>query len=191
MKKTTLAIIITLIAGIVVIFVLIPHPTEAPVPNNTEPVVEPESAEISGVGTLSMIDGRGERLECTVQYQPTPQSDEITGSYFVDGEQVRGDFVQEDATLGQVVTSYIVRDDTVYVWSLIDGESYGIQTALNAEGSTDELPVPQNQPVRYSCEPWVQYDASIFIPPSNVLFRDPVDLQAEFGTIYEEGELPF
>lgn len=186
MKKSTLAILITLIAIVVAVLVLLPQPTEAPTPATAEPVIETESPEITGVGTLAALQGSDERLECTIQYRSAPEADEIEGSYFVDGAKVRGDFVIEDQNLGQIVSSYIVNDDQVYVWSLIDGQSYGIQTTVGTRSSVDELPVPEDVPVRYSCEPWLEYDSSIFNPPSDVLFRDPLDLQAEFGTIYEE-----
>jgi hypothetical protein len=190
MKKTTLAIGIGLIGVAVAIWFLLPQRSEAPVPTEPTEMNAPTTADEArtGVATLAELSQGEGRLECAVQYRASAESEEITGTYFVDSGRVRGDFVLNDPTLGEIVTSVIVNSETLYVWSLIDGERYGVQAPATGDEAVTGLPIPPDESVRYSCTPWTEYDGSIFNPPSDVLFRDAMDTQAEFGTIYEEGE---
>lgn len=189
MKKTTLAIVIAFVASFIALWFLLPLETEAPTPaaDFVPDEVDAEAIE-TGVSSLADLANTTRPIECTIQYRPTPNSDEITGSFFVAASNQRGDFVLTDETLGEIVTSFIMTDDTLYVWSLIDGEQYGVKTVTAERNTIASVPVPDNVPVRYSCEGWEAVDVSIFNPPSDVLFRDSSQLQAEFGTIYEAGE---
>jgi hypothetical protein len=185
MKKIVIIILLIIVAtGLAILFW--PQPTQAPLSENEALVVERES-EFTGVDSLQALVDLDDRLECAIQYRPNSEAEEITGTYFVDGEMVRGDFVLTDVTLGEVVSSFISTDDELYVWSVIGGETYGVKTSVSTPAEGVTTPIPRDEPVRYSCKQWVQYDASIFNPPSDVLFRDANTIQAEFGTIYEEG----
>src|SRR5690606_19389757 len=125
----------------------------------------------------------------TVSYTPLNAESEIMGSYFVANGNVRGDFVLQSADLGEVVTSYINDGTSIYLWSDINGESYGVVTSLDQQQliATQE-PIPADARVRYQCQPWQVVDNSIFEPPSGILFKEAVQADMEYGTVYEEGE---
>ena len=143
----------------------------------------------TGVGTLTELSEREGPLECSFTYRGSDLSDSVEGTFFLRNEKVRADFLQEDVTLGQIVTSYVLRDDRLFVWSNIQDETYGVQIDLASSNAVETpLPVPQDEDVRYVCEEWVRIDDSVFEIPSTVLFKDAAAASIEYGTIYEEGE---
>jgi hypothetical protein len=96
-----------------------------------------------------------------------------------------------------VVSSVILKDQVLYSWSEIDGETYGMKISMEAmnkqketgQGPDTREPVPLDAPVNYSCKAWPAVDGSIFEPPSNVIFKDYADVVntgMEFGTVYDE-----
>lgn len=161
--------------------------------NETVPADE-NNTEFSGVGTLAALQARGGNFECSLTYKPNEYEDEITGTYFYADGKVRGDFLVPSPDLGdEVLSSMIVNEDMLYVWSEINGEQYGMKITIPEDGeeSQDATPVPDDVSVRYTCKPWTTVDNSVFVPPSTVLFQDASDLMQtgmEYGTIYEEGE---
>jgi hypothetical protein len=111
---------------------------------------------------------------------------------------MRGDFVTNDQSAGEIVSSMIVTSDTLYTWSVINGESYGMRADRSAMMATDDAsqapdtrePVPLDQDVTYDCTPWTRVDGSIFEPPADVLFQDYstlMNMGMEFSTSYEGG----
>lgn len=187
----TLLGVIIVLAGLAIYW----QPEEievVPVPDQTVPATESDqSVPLTGSGTLHELAERGQNLECTVTYKPVTGS-EITGSYFVGETKVRGDFVTASAELGQVLTSYINDGESIYVWSEINGESYGVVTTLaKQELIATQEPIPKDAKVHYQCSEWKQIDNSIFVPPAGVLFKEAVNADMEYGTVYEAGEFPF
>lgn len=160
---------------------------------NQVAVTESAANEFSGVGTLAELQKIEGSLECSFVYTPNEYESDITGTYFIDSGMVRGDFVTNAPELGgDILTSLIIDDSAVYVWSNIEGKSFGTKTTL-AESEESEIPVPvgKNENVRYECKPWEQMERSIFVPPTSVLFTDTttgVGENMEYGTVYEEGE---
>ena len=146
----------------------------------------------SGKGTLQALLDRNQSLECTVAYKPSEYEDEITGSYFVAEGKVRGDFVTPAPGFENgISTSVIFTNDTAYIWSEINGQSYGTKTVITEDTEVDDTPVPTDVSVSYTCKPWLNVDGSIFEPPGRVLFKDTAELfetGMEYGTVYEEGE---
>jgi len=155
-----------------------------------EPVV-PEQ----GVGTLESLRLLGASAECTISYTPTGSSSApVEGTYFVNKGMMRGDFLTDSPELGgQILSSMIMTDDQLYVWSEIAGKSYGFKTpkgTLSESENNVNTPIGMDTDVDYQCKSWKEVDGSIFIPPSDVLFNDMSALQRtgmEYGTIYEEG----
>lgn len=159
-----------------------------------EKSIEPRS----GVGTLESVLQWGENVECAISYDDGDQNTPVEGTYFVSEGSIRGDFLTDSPDLsGQIVSSMIVDDSIMYVWSEIDGEKYGMKISLSeTEGSElySNAVVPLNEDVRYMCKIWKNVDRSIFVPPGDVLFQDMNELMkagAEEGVIYEEGEMSF
>lgn len=155
-------------------------------------------APLAGTGTLATLLERGQALECTISYAPeTDEAVAVEGTYFVAGEDMRGDFVTTDAAGEEYVASMIKDADTLYTWSDIEGETYGMRIDLEAlpeESAASEQPdtrepVPLDAQVSYDCEPWGNVDRSVFEPPRDVVFTDYSDILdggMEFGTVYGE-----
>ena len=171
-----------------------PAPERVATTTTSEPVEEPERQSFAGAGSLDSLLRRGDNVECAITYIPNPLEPEVTGTFFTANGNVRGDFVVPAPDLsGQVVSSLIYRDDTLYVWSTINGEQYGF--TLAAENFTSpgaDTPIPTDTEVQYNCLTWPRVDNTIFEPPADVLFTDMTDTSAtmETGTIYptETGE---
>lgn len=150
----------------------------------------------TGTGTLAEIKAWGADVECTVSYRPSDTEPVVEGTYFVSGESMRGDFLTETPELAEpVLSSMIVQDESVYVWSEIDGELYGVKmdvTAVQDPAVDTREPIALDAEVAYDCTPWEAVDPTIFEPPSDVLFQDLSELLEagmEYGTAYE-GDLP-
>ena len=162
--------------------------------NSEVEIIEPStSAPVNGHGTLTNLLALAQNLECTINYQTKVS---VSGTYFTSQGKMRGDFVVPSDE-GEVLSSLIMRDNTMYTWSEIDGQKYGMQFDLNEvkaakeKGESPETrePVPLDAAVDYDCKPWVSVDGSIFEPPSDIIFQDfskILNQGMEFGTIYEE-----
>lgn len=156
----------------------------------------PKDENIKGTGSLESLLSGGRPLECNISYQSSVTAAPTEGTYFTAGGRLRGDFVVPEMASGSV-SSLIVRDNTLYTWSVIEGETYGmkIDMAALAEAEQSETapdtrePVPLDAPVNYDCKSWAAVDNSIFETPTDVLFTDYADIMnmgMEFSTIYEE-----
>lgn len=155
------------------------------------------AAPSSGRNTLSSLMARGENLECTVAYAQGDQIETNTqGTYFTSAGKMRGDFLV--SSMGEeTVSSIILRDGTLYSWSEIEGDAYGMKISLaqleasKTEGSpAAQQVVPLDASVDYDCKAWTAVDNSIFEPPTDIIFSDFGDIVnqgMEFGTTYEGG----
>ncbi len=171
---------------------------------NDDNTIEVDREVSTGNASLADLLARADNLECTIEYQADEATPPITGTYFTADGRVRGDFLVSE--LGpEAVSSMIVRDNQLYAWTVVDGQSYGMKTDLASatgsltagadEGVTDSprTPVPLDESVTYRCERWLSVDTSVFEPPQDVLFRDQAALLnagMEYGTIYEEAAVP-
>jgi len=157
---------------------------------------EGESNTFVGLGTLEDLQNLGESLECTISYEAPELEQPVSGTYFVSGQNVRGDFELYIAELGgSSVSSVIFTKDMFYSWSEIAGQTYGVKMPIDTLNDTAvedrQEPIPSNVDISYDCIEWVNVDFSIFEAPGDVLFRDVGQLLQggmEYGTIYEEGE---
>jgi hypothetical protein len=153
---------------------------------------------ISGSDTMTALMARGENLECSVSYY----SDEAakaptTGTFFTSRGRLRGDFLIPD--MGpDAVSSMIMRDETMYSWTVVEGEKYGMKISmkdLEASKTTDNTPearevVPLEAKVDYNCKVWSPVDGSVFETPNDVIFQDfnnVMNAGMDFGTVYEGG----
>jgi hypothetical protein len=139
---------------------------------------------------------REDNLECQINTVDNSVTNE--GTFFVADQKIRGDFITESPDMeGSSVSSIIVIDETMYVWTELDGESYGVkfQTQSTADSNVQtQEPVGLDERVEYSCRNWERVDQSVFIPPTDVMFQDMSQVLQEgmeYGTVYEEGERPY
>lgn len=159
--------------------------------------IEVKSTVVTGKGSLDELLKRNENLECNISYKANATSSEVMeGSYFTSNGKMRGDFMTKDS--GQeVLSSMIIKDNTFYSWSVIDGEKFGMKAdmdqlqasgAENGQPKADNGPVSLDQSVNYDCKPWNNVDGSVFEPPADVIFRDfgtVMNTGMEYGNIYE------
>lgn len=169
-------------------------PTGAAKTQETETDVEFTGT--AGTGSLEELRAFGEDMECTITYEPEDGAATVEGTYFVSDGNVRGDFLTETPDLsGEMLSSLILRDDMMYVWTELEGETYGLRmdlAELDASAAEGNEPVPLDETVEYDCAPWTNVDRTIFEPPADVLFRDFSEIMQsgmEYGTLYEEGEM--
>jgi hypothetical protein len=197
-----LVVVAALVAGTALYALLFHKPVET---NTTEEeqvtdVVEESQTEeqeesFSGAGPLSSLLSYGKNLECVINYIPNEYEQVVTGTYFVSGTSVRGDFLINSEDLGgQVLSSIILNDGTFYSWSTINNMSYGMKADIaamstGAGSETIKQPVPQDARVEYTCDTWNPVDGSVFVPPSSVKFQDYsalLETGMEYSTIYKE-----
>lgn len=161
-------------------------------------VDESRQAEIpeSGTGTLEELMALGEDIECNITYQTEDSEEPIEGTYFVSDGEMRGDFLTPTPDLsGQMLSSMIMTDSMMYIWSEIEGETYGMKmdlSVLDEEEAQRNEPVALDEDVEYNCTEWENVDRTVFLPPEDVLFQDfgsTLNGAMEYGTIYEEGEM--
>ena len=174
------------------------------VPGNTIPAKKVLAGPSSGTSSLQELLARAEALECSVSYQRAVAIEgdgmvnekPVTGNYFTSNGMMRGDFILPEA-LDNSVTSIILRENTMYNWSVIEGEKYGVKYDLSTLAESESIgkapevtgPVPFDQPVAYECKPWENVDGSIFTIPTDILFKDVANMKninMEYGNTYEQ-----
>lgn len=201
-KKTLgLSIVVLLVAGAYAMYSLSKKNDEVKSvqETNTENEVETvkSSASMSGKDSLTALMQRGENLECTIKYDSSELSEgSVEGTYFTSRDRIRGDFTTSNSGVDSV-SSIIMRDSTLYSWTEIEGEKFGMKISMDtledSKSSENKLEakevVPLDSPVTYDCKEWKNLDGSIFEPPTDVIFKDFADIKStgmEFGTSYEE-----
>lgn len=207
MKKFFIASsIVAVIVGVMAVYMLFSNnPKESSVDNFTPQETVSEESKVvaeptSGSGTLKSLLERAEDLECTIAYTDEDSGQAVDGTYFTSRGKMRGDFIIPGPT-GTMVSSMIMRDATMYSWTEIDGETYGMKIDLDTmaeqkktgEGPDTHEPVPLDNQVNYSCKAWVNVDGSIFEAPTNIIFKDYSDIVnvgMEYGTVYDEAGGP-
>lgn len=159
----------------------------------TDTVESPDSTvrdTFSGEGSLYSLLNREDAIECAITYIPNPVEPEITGNIFTVNGDFRGDFVVPTPDLtGQMVTSIIIANGTIWQWTDIAGEIVGSTQVAQYDTRTLErlvAPVGFTNTVQYDCLTWPQVDRTIFEAPSEVLFTDEASADFETGVIYPE-----
>ncbi len=150
----------------------------------------------NGVGTLEELRMLGQDIECSITYETDEYDQPVEGTYFVSNGDIRGDFLTPSPDLsGQMLSSMIVANEMMYVWSEIEGESYGMKMDLSMfdeEEAESSEPVSLDEDVQYECKEWENVDRTVFLPPGDVLFQDfgtMIQSGMEYGTVYDEGEM--
>ncbi len=159
----------------------------------TPELIKINKKSLSGVGTLEEIRLRDEDLECKISYE---NIDLVEGTYFVSKGNLRGDFLSDSPELdGKILSSVVINNSTLYFWSEIDEELYGVKTNVLKDRDLafeKRNSIPFGVKLKYDCKKWEKVDRSLFIPPLDILFKDENALfesDMEYGTVYEEGQL--
>ena len=117
-----------------------------------------KAANESGV-TLKGLLGMGKDQKCDISY--SNDRGKTSGTVYVAGKKMRGDFTVVDANNKQM-DSHMITDET-YIYSWLSSSPQGVKTKVEA--------AIIDQQVQYKCASW-GVDSSKFTPPSNVQFRD-------------------
>lgn len=204
MKLIIFAIITAIGALGAMIYVLVIAPTQptivddASISSQAPATAEVPAAPLQGTDTLQSLLSRAQSLECQITYEDTEINTSVSGTYFVSEGRLRGDFVSQVEGM-EVVSSMILVDEQFYTWSEVLGERYGMRidltkTTLGAEDQPDTRePVPLDAPVTYECQLWLNVDASVFVPPGDILWQDYGALMErgmEAPVLFEDGSTP-
>lgn len=165
-QKIVIAIIaIVVIVGGVFYFTRPKQTTE--VASNKEATSSAETSMQSG-SIKSLIEAGGSQ-KCT--YKTTEAKYNSSGTVYVSGGKMRGDFESESD--GQNQKSHMIYDGNVgYLW--MDGQSTGFKMALDpkaSESGNSAQSVDTNKNYEFSCEKW-NVDSRAFELPSGVTFSE-------------------
>ena len=147
-----------------------------PAQNAQKPNEETNTSSVSG-SVFDLIK-LGKTLKCT--YSTDTQGASISGTSYIAGKNMRGDFESTDPT-GNKIQSHMISDGTwVYTWTSASPQGFKMNisdaeskaSTPSASGSTNgqNLDAFKNN-VDFKCNPWVE-DASLFQVPSDIKFTD-------------------
>lgn len=158
--------------------------------DTSESVSSDRALPLSGTNTLTSLQARGADLECTIIYESEEQG-EVEGTLFVSDGSLRGDFLVDAPDLSsKMVSSMIVADGQMEVWTDWQGTAQGVRIELSElDNQNTNEPVALDDQVAYECTEWSPVDRSVFQVPGDVLFYDlddVIEAGPEYGVIYEE-----
>lgn len=132
---------------------------------------EKMSAEGPFSGSLADLIGRGGDWQCT--FTADNQIANSSGTVFISGEKLRGDFASVVPQLNQTIDSHMIQNDGyVYVWTSLTAQGFKAKTTIGTPDGTTAFQgqgVDINQAYDYNCTPWAA-DASKFELPSGITF---------------------
>lgn len=126
--------------------------------------------------TLKELMDSGKTQQCSFDYLST-EDQKITGTSFISGKQVRGDF---DVTVkGKTSKAHMIIDGSyMYNWSSDTNQGMKIELTeemINKVGDANSQQYQQlldeDAPINYTCTE-MKADASMFVPPADVTFTD-------------------
>lgn len=162
-KKVIVILVIVALAVLAYFFLVAKRPAVAPAINPSGNTEEESSSPTSLKDLLS----KGIAQSCTFK------SEGSTGTIYMSGGKVRGDF---DATVeGQTMKSHmILESNTSYIWS--DGSKTGIKMSFDPDATTPSATTgtqsggfDASTQMNYKCGAWIP-DASFFTLPAGVSF---------------------
>ncbi len=191
--KTIFYIIILLGAAIVGYVYLSPLFLTSTDTQNTPEEVPQDEADTSESGsttTLAQLRTNSSPQECTVTYRDEVSGAAVNGTYYFSNNRYYGEVAANEVSLGGEITYYVIDDlTTLYLWSEIGGEFYGVKvTDENKELLQNQQPITESTAITAQCRDW-QVDQTVYEPPSDILFSDAASIQAEYGTVYESEDL--
>ncbi len=122
-------------------------------------------------GSLADLMGRGGDWQCTFNVEN--QVSKSSGTVYVSGEKLRGDFASRVPQLNQTIDSHMVQSGGyVYVWTSMTPQGFKTKSAIGTpDGTTafNDQGIDINQQYAYTCTPWTA-DAALFELPAGVTF---------------------
>lgn len=130
-------------------------------------------------GTLKSLLSQNRPMECDFSYNDTDTATKTSGTVYLSGNKMRGNFTLSQET-GQNFESYMIRDEkTGYTWSSLSkqGSKFTFpdeETLKNLEDQNqmeDPLSQIEDKDVEYDCKSWMPAQ-SFFTPPTDIEFVD-------------------
>lgn len=113
----------------------------------------------------------GKSQSCTFSYVPTGTTAQSSGTFYLSGGKMRGDFTVMVPSAPQTTISMIRDSDYTYMWGPSLPSGIKIKNTLtDAQGNTKKY-LDMNQQLDYKCDNW-SVDPSKFTPPANITFQD-------------------
>lgn len=122
--------------------------------------------------TLAKLMEKGGNYQCTFTHKT--EVGDSTGTVFMSGKKIRGDFVSKVSmeglgNMGDIKTYMISDGESVYTWSSMTADGYKAPVTQTTEKET-QASVPTNQELDYKCAVW-KADESKFSLPTNIIFK--------------------
>ncbi len=130
-------------------------------------------------GSLRSLWALGKDLTCTITVATTSVT--TTGTVYLSGETMRGDFVVTSQSTGTTDSHMIKTGNTIYAWSGTQGAKIDVSKFEGKAASQSNINLDQQ--VDYKCSNWVK-DATKFTLPTGVTF---VDLSTVINTQINAG----
>lgn len=171
--------LIGIIAGVVVLggvaAYIVMNPASLSVMSDTtgESQTEETAGRTDGMfsGSLADLIGRGGDWQCTFDVASGVANS--SGTVYVSGEKLRGDFSSMVPQLNQTIDSHMIQNDGyVYVWTSLTPQGFKAKTTIGTPDGTTAFQgqgVDINQQYDYNCTRWAA-DASVFELPRGVTF---------------------
>lgn len=129
--------------------------------------------------SLDELAKLGENMQCSFTHTDQSTGSVSSGTVYVAGAKMRGEFRVQDATSGEIKSSMI--NDGTYAYTWIDSEKQGSKFKIPATGESTTAetgdsaqtnePVNTDQSYEFNCDKW-SVDESFFTPPADVEFTD-------------------
>lgn len=140
----------------------------APVAQNVEGGGNTEGAI---TGSLSDLLSRGGDWQCT--FSVKNEVSESSGTVYVSGQTLRGDFISAVPQLNQDIDSHMIqKDGSVYVWTSLSPQGFKSAATIGTpDGTTafSQQGIDINQQYAYNCTPWT-VDPAQFELPEGITF---------------------
>jgi len=122
--------------------------------------------------TLAKLMEKGGNYQCTFVHKT--QVGDSTGTVFISGKKIRGDFVSKVSiegigNMGDIKTYMISDGESVYTWSSMTTDGYKAPVTQDTSKETGTN-VPTDQELDYKCVGW-KVDESKFSLPTNITFK--------------------
>jgi hypothetical protein len=189
MLAIVIGVIIVLGVAAAILYSNIQKTPEQPNITATKAEVTPEK----GMTTSSIVDllKNPENVKCS--FTSTTELGDTSGTVYVSGENMRGDF-ELTTKEGAQVSHIIKNEDTFYMWG--DSLKTGLKMAMNinewAKNAQKVQPTgaasfDPNTPVDFKCAGWT-VDSSLFNTPKEIKFISFEGMISPTGTTNEKAD---
>ncbi len=113
---------------------------------------------------------QGGSYKCAVQSN-SAEGINTTGTIYLNASMIRVDASTKMPGSSDIKTSIIVTTDYTYTWTAQAGNTGFKTKTVQAAGDSASYGFDASQIGDYTCDVW-SADASVFVPPANVVFSD-------------------